>query len=351
MLKKKEHKRVTIKDVAKLAGVSFKTVSRVVNKDLTVKGGNKEKVLTAIKELNYRMDSSARNLRSNSSFTLGLIYDSLNAFYIANIQNGVTNVCDEYHYGLQILPVQHNKNISVAELINISVSSRISGFIITPPFSENIELIEGLQENNIPFVRIISNGADNNTLSPLIHFDDVNVGAQLTEHLTDLGHKKIAFLWGQHSHRTSVARHEGYLNVLNKHAIPLTPSYVLAGEYTFQSGFERAKALLALSDRPTAIVASNDEIAAGAIAAASQSGIKIPEELSIVGVKSCPLGYQCWPQLTGIDLNAEDIASTAANVLISHLRQGDEKQGIVENIDFELDFVVRNSTAKVPVKK
>ena len=339
-------KRVTIKDVAREAGVAFKTVSRVINNDTTVTTANREKIQAAIKQLNYRVDSSARNLRSNSSFTLGLIYDRLNAFYIVNIQNGAIKVCQETHYSLQILPLYDEKSLDATELAGIATSARISGFIITPPFSEKPDLIEGLREHKIPFVRIISNSdMSPDTADLVVQIDDYTIGKRLTEYLLELGHSRIAFLWGQVSHRTSIDRHRGFLAAMENSKTPINENYVLKGEYTYQSGYDRALKLFAQPTRPTAIITSNDDIAAGVIAAANRSGIKVPDDLSVIGIRNTPLAHQTFPRVTGFDLDAEELSATATRLLISHLSSQEDSERV---INFKLQFNERESTAKPP---
>lgn len=340
----KTAKRVTIKDVAREAGVSFKTVSRVINNDQTVKPQNRDRILAAIKKLNYRIDASARNLRSNSSFTLGIVYDRLNAIYIVNIQNGAIKVCQETNYGLQILPMADDRSLDADELAGIATSARISGFIVTPPFSESAALINGLIAHGIPFVSIVSNsnpGPESEGLS--VQIDDFRIGRQLTEYLLRLGHRKIGFLWGQQSHRTSHDRYNGFVAAMKESGTGIDENFVLNGEYTFQSGFERTRKLLSLPVRPTAIIVSNDDIAAGAIAAANRMGVKVPDELSVIGISNSPIAHQSFPRLTGFDLDAEELSATATRLLISYLSSPDDCTKVV---NIELQFVERESTAR-----
>ncbi len=338
-------KRATIKDVAQVAGVSFKTVSRVINHDQTVNAHNRDSVLKAIKQLNYRVDTSARNLRSGSSHTLGLIYDRLNALYIVNIQNGAIRVCNERGYSLQILPLRDDITLDPAALAAHMGSAHLSGLIVTPPFSEMTNLVRDLRQRGVPLVRIISGSTDEpSPLTSAVQINDMVVGRELTRYLIDLGHRRIGFLWGQESHLTSIDRYRGYAAELEASGIAFRADYARKGEYTFASGFERTMALLALPERPTAIVASSDEIAAGAIVAATKSGVRVPEQLSVVGVRSSPLAHESWPSLTGFDLNAEELAAQATDLLISQLAA---RSATTKIVNFGLQFFERGSSARL----
>ena len=339
-------KAVTIKDVAAAAGVSFKTVSRVINKDSTVREENREKVLRAVESLDYKVDLVARNLRSASSRILGLLYDRMNAFYIANIQNGAINVCEEYDYSLQILPVAHDQPPTVEELLELSSRSRLAGLILTPPFSEQADFVAGLHANGIPLVGIISKErADTEPETSALYTNDVQVGAGLARYLIELGHKRIAFLWGQETHRSSIDRYKGYAQELAMSGLVVRDDYVKRGAYTFRSGYDRTIELLGLAEPPTAIIASSDEIAAGALAAAANMSLSVPSDLSVVCARNTPLGFDTWPDLTSYDLGTEALCASATRLLISEL---EDKASKPRMIKIDLAFHERGSSAPAP---
>ncbi|NII10762.1 LacI family DNA-binding transcriptional regulator [Oleiagrimonas sp. C23AA] len=333
----------TIKDVAERAQVSLKTVSRVINHEPSVHERTRERVLKAIEELNYRPDLSARSLRSAKAYALGLVYDNPNPYYIISVQNGALSVCREMGFGLQIHPCDSNSPHLANELRDLVRRSRLAGLVLAPPMSEQPELIEYLAAAKIPFVRIISAAADPQDGYPCVYVDDRDAAYDITEHLIQLGHQRIGFLWGGKQHRSSPERFKGYEEALHDYGIELDPELIVEGDFSFDDGFRGARKLLALKDRPTAIFGSNDEIAAGVLAAARSAGMEVPYELSIAGFEDSPFSKQSWPALTTARQATEDIARAATRALIAQLRKDDDSVEAAQG--FSPELVVRGSTA------
>src|SRR5689334_8938142 len=155
-----ELRRSTIKDVAKRAKVSLKTVSRVINNEPAVQQRTRDKVLRAIEHLDYQPDLSARSLRSAQSFALGVVYDNPNPYYIISVQNGVLSVCRDTGFGLQIHPCNSASPDLANELVDLVKRSRLAGLVLAPPMSERMELIRFLSESGIKLVRILSAAED-----------------------------------------------------------------------------------------------------------------------------------------------------------------------------------------------
>jgi len=337
---------VTITDVAKRAGVSLKTVSRVINNEPSVRERTRAKVQREIDALGYQPDPSARSLRSTRAYTLGLVYDNPNAHYIINLQRGVLSACRASGFGLQIHPCNAASPRLAEELCTLVQRSRLAGLVLTPPMSEQAKLIRALAAAKIPCMRIISARSDPQDGHPCVYVDDHDAAYAITEHLIQLGHQRIGFLWGGHGHRSSVERHQGYADALKDYGISADRKLILPGDYTFDDGFRGARKLLALKDRPTAIFGSNDEIAAGVLAAAHSDGINVPYELSIAGFEDSPFSKQSWPALTTARQATEDIARHAAQRLIGNLqREANGQPPITTNDGFTPELVVRGSTA------
>ncbi|MBB6247332.1 LacI family DNA-binding transcriptional regulator [Rhodanobacter sp. A1T4] len=345
----------TIKDVAEKAGVSLKTVSRVINNEPSVHARTRAKVQREIDALGYQPDPSARSLRSTRAYALGLVYDNPNAHYIINMQLGVLSACRSGGFGLQIHPCDSSSPKLADELCELARRSRLAGLVLAPPMSEQPELIRTLTEAKIPFMRIISARQDPQDGYPCVYVDDRDAAYAITEHLIQLGHQRIGFLWGGREHRSSPERYQGYEDALRDYGIALDRKLVLPGDFTFDDGFRGARKLLALKDRPTAIFGSNDEIAAGVLAAAHSDGINVPYELSIAGFEDSPFSKQSWPALTTARQATEEIARHAAKRLIDDLQR--EANGEVlstVNEGFRPELVVRGSTAPrhtVPPKR
>lgn len=339
-------RNATIRDVAASAGVSLKTVSRVINDEPSVQARTREKVRKAIDALAYQPDPAARNLRASRARSLGLVYDNPNANYVISLQNGMLSVCREHGYGLQIHPCDSASPGLADELCALVQRSRLAGLVLAPPMSEEPELLRALGDAKVAVVRIISAREDPREGPPCAYVDDRDAAYSITEHLIQLGHQRIAFLWGGREHRSSPERYQGYEDALKDYGVPLDTGLVLDGDYSYGDGFRRARKLLALEERPTAIFGSNDEIAAGVLAAAHSGGVNVPWELSIAGFEDSPFARQSWPTLTTARQATSAIASYAAQRLITDLQHAAHGQApTTRNQGFSPELVVRDSTA------
>lgn len=341
---------VTINDVAEHAGVSMKTVSRVINNEPSVRQATHDKVMASVKALNYQPNHAARNLAGTRSYTIAFVYDNPNAYYVIDMQNGILAECRRQGYELVIHPCNHKSPHIVDELMQVVDHTRAAGLVLTPPFSEMPAVIEALTERGVNFVRIISGRASGKDASACVFVDDFSAAYTITEHLIDLGHRQIGFLCGEWEHRSSAERLQGYKSALADKGIELDPGLILDGEYSFDSGVKGAKRLMAKTQKPTAIFASNDEIAAGALFAARLMGISIPDELSIAGFEDSPFSRQTWPQLTTAHQPNRLIAGQATALLITKIRKHavqDEKDRFSSR-SFVPELVVRDSTGKPP---
>jgi LacI family transcriptional regulator len=339
----------TIKDVADLAGVSFKTVSRVINKEGSVKPDTLNKVTNAIKELNYQPNSAARNLAGTRSYTIGFVYDNPNAYYVIDMQNGILAECRDKGYELLIHPCHANSDNIIDEILTMIRRSQLAGLIISPPLSEMPHVLSALAELDLAFVRIISGSSEQNEQSPCVFIHDHEAAYEITEHLIKLGHKKIAFISGDEGHRSTGERYKGYLHALQDYKLTVPGSYLYAGQYSFETGVLGAQVLMALDQPPTAIFSCNDEIAAGALFASRLMGIGVPDQLSIAGFEDSPFSRQTWPKLTTAAQPTNSIARKAASSLITHIiaqRAGRGKVGPICHQHFQPELVVRESTAK-----
>lgn len=312
--------KVTINDVAKYAGVSIKTVSRVTNKEPSVKQATIDKVNQAITALNYQPNVAARNLASTSSYVIGFIYDNPNAYYIIDMQNGILSACKEKGFELLIHPCNAKATTICDELTTMVQHSRLAGLVLTPPMSENPAILAALDSINANYVRIIAGDeiTTDNGLTVLVN--DRHGAVEITQHLIDLGHKHIGFLSGDHQHESTKERLQGFKHALTNNKLEVHEPWILDGKYSFDSGVEGANKLIAMKDRPSAIVACNDEIAAGALFAARLAGLDIPADLSIVGFEDSPFSRQTWPKLTTVHQPNIEIAQIATELLIARRR-------------------------------
>ncbi|MBN7795059.1 LacI family DNA-binding transcriptional regulator [Parahaliea mediterranea] len=339
--------KATIKDVAKLAGVSFKTVSRVINREPSVGEDLQRRVWAAIEELNYQPNLSARQLRGAPGF-IAFIYDNPNSHYVIEMQHGLLAECRAQGYELLIHPLNSRSDGVQEELEQMLSHGHIAGLVLTPPFSETPELVAALRRRKLSFVRIVSGTADPAENEPCIFVNDYQAAFAITDYLAGLGHRRIAFLGGEDIHRSNMERRRGYLAALADRGIERDDTLIVPGEFNFDSGAERTRQLLTGDPRPTAIFAANDEIAAGALFSARISEVAVPQELSIVGFEDSPFSRQTWPKLTTAHQPNTAIAGSAASHLIASIRaarQGtDTATDALPDNGFLPTLVVRDST-------
>jgi LacI family transcriptional regulator len=339
--------KTTIKDVAELAGVSFKTVSRVTNNEGSVRKETLQKVNDAILQLNYQPNNAARNLAGSKSYSLGYVYDNPNAYYVLDMQNGILAECRERGYELVIYPCSANNKNILDELATMIKRSQLAGLIISPPLSEMPDVLSALDDMNIPFIRIISASEVSQESSPCVYINDRDAAFDITEHLIEQGHTKIAFLRGDENHRSSHERKLGYLNALKKYNIPIIEDYQIDGSYSFEFGVQGAKQLLSLTETPTGIFSCNDEIAAGALFAVRLQGLNVPDDMAIAGFEDSPFSRQTWPMLTTAAQPTNTIARKAAAFLIQHLvhlRSPKTSLDSIPHLHFRPQLVKREST-------
>lgn len=336
--------KVTIHDVAKYAGVSIKTVSRVTNNEPSVKQATIDKVNEAIKALNYQPNQSARSLAGTKSYVIGFVYDNPNAYYVIDMQNGILSACREQGYELLIHPCDASDEGISSKLVSLVKQARLAGLVLTPPLSEDPAVLKALDDIDVNYVKIIAgaNGDGTSGLSVLV--DDRSGAVQITDHLLNLGHQDIAFLTGEMSHQSTLERLAGYQQAMSAKGVQVQNDFIVEGKYSFESGVIGAKHLLSLPKRPSAIVACNDEIAAGVLVAARLEGIDVPGQLSIVGFEDSPFSRQTWPKLTTVHQPNEEIARLATKVLIATRQHQKAPKATV----FTPQAVVRDSSGKFP---
>lgn len=346
---------VTIYDVAAKAGVSIKTVSRVMNKEPNVRPAMRDRVLQAAGELGYSPNLSARSLAGSRSFVIAVFVDAAltldhwqserGADYLSRIQLGATLVCRDAGYHLLIELVDNDGPNVRQDVAAFLAALKPDGVILTPPSSDNLGVLETLDKAGTPYVRVGPERAEG--LGPRVHMDDVAAAREMTQHLADLGHKRIGFIIGEPRYGASQARREGYLEAMNARGLPVADSWVRQGDFTFQSGLEQAKALLALPDRPTAIFASNDDMALGCVAAIAEAGLMTPGDVSVAGFDDSPSSRFSRPQLTTVRQPVAEMSSMAAKLLIAQARNNDgTRRPVDELLPFEL--IHRASTAPPP---
>lgn len=341
--------KATIDDVADLAGVSIKTVSRVFNREPNVRQSTRDKVNKAITELNYRPNLSARNLASHRAHLIILVYEDPSTHelpssgYVIQLQVGTLAACKKHNYELLIHPCDYrNKNVG-AELQAVIQQARPDGIIIAAPLSNMPKIVKPISASSTPYVRLSPGTKSAKEYS--VGTDDRRACAKMTSYLASLGHKRIAFITGHTEHKAVVHRFEGYKDGLDESGLKYSERLVCAGDNSIGSGEACAEKLLARAQPPTAIFAANDDMAVGVIRAAHRMGISIPLQLSVAGYDDITLAQQVYPSLTTIRQPLSRMATLAAEALVSIARH--EKPSTASDI-VEGRLMIRESTGPAP---
>jgi LacI family transcriptional regulator len=330
--------RATIKDVSKLAGVSIKTVSRVLNKEKYVRDATRAKVDAAMAALKFSPSLAARSLAGRRSFQIALIYDNHSPFYIHQIQEGVWAQCREQGVRMLAQPADVGSPTLAAEVGGLIDETHVDGIILSSPVTDAPEVLAELEARGIPFVRI--SPGTNHAMTSSVFMDDVQAADDMTTHLINHGHRRIGFIIGHPNHMASDQRLFGYRRALDRAGIGFEPSLVRPGQFDFASGAAAAELLLDLPEPPTAIFASNDDMAAGVLAVAHRRDIAVPAALSVAGFDDTELASAVWPPLTTIRQPTRDLAYSAAGLLFS------EEVGVVHR-RLQHELMVRGSTGRV----
>lgn len=328
--------RATIKDVSRVAGVSIKTVSRVLNKERYVRDETRRKVEEAMAALSFSPSQAARSLAGHRSFQIALIYDNHSPHYIHQIQEGAWARCREEGVRMLAQPVDVMSPTLAAEIGGLVDETHVDGVLLSSPVTDSPVVLAELERRNVRFIRI--SPGTNQVFTSSVYMDDVQAADDLTTYLIGLGHQRIGFIIGSPDHMASDQRHLGYRKALYRARIAYEPALVHQGNFDFASGATAARALLALDIPPTAIFASNDDMAAGVLAQAHGAGLDIPAQLSVAGFDDTALASLVWPPLTTIRQPVREMAYTAAQLLL-----GPEGDVVHKRLDYEL--VARASTA------
>ena len=327
----------TIKDVAKLAGVSIATVSHVINNTRFVSEEAKQKIFDAMKELAYKPNAVARSLRKKESRIIGLILPDNTNPYFAEIAWSIEYASRNMGYSV-ILCNSDGDVAKESSYIDVLLENQVDGVILVAAGESTANFLK-LQERNIPTVMVDRDSPNVNIDS--IQIDNALYGQMATDHLIELGHKKIACITGPREVTPSFDRVDGYKKALKQHNIPVNEDYIVRGDFKPQGGYLAASKLLGLGIPPTAIFTCNDLMAFGVIHAASEVGINIPDKLSLVGFDDIYLSTYSNPQLTTIKQPRLEMGEDAVHFLT--LRMKDHEK-LSRKIVLNASLVIRSST-------
>jgi LacI family transcriptional regulator len=334
---------VTIQEVADLAKVSPKTVSRVINNEPLVRPDTRARILDAIEQLNYRPNLNARGLASNRSFLVGLFCDRPGD-YLSEFQAGAVERCRESSIHLMVEPWDVESPDIEKQIDTLLGQLRLEGVILLPPLSDHPLVLNKLHEASIPIVRIAPK--HNVSATPSIGIDDYAAARQLTAHLLDLGHRRIGFILGRPNHGATEQRYLGFVDEMRAHNFPVDSKLVQTGNFLFADGLTCAERMLRAADPPSAIFASNDDMAAAVISMARKFGLDLPGQLSVTGFDDAPVARMIWPELTTVSQPVAAMARMAADLII---RLEPRRNGWPNRIPRHLldhALIIRNSTSR-----
>ncbi|GGB20873.1 LacI family transcriptional regulator [Sphingomonas metalli] len=335
------HRRATIVDVARHAGVSTKTVSRVLNGQPHVTEDIIRKVKDAAAAVDYHPNMMARALVQRRSHLIGLVYENPSPSYVVDLQKGVLERLRDEHYRLVVIPIasisQHE-----ADVVGLLRSAALDGVVLAPPASDSARIMQDLTTAGIRFARIAPTRLIEAGPSNLI--DDVSAAREIAEHVIRLGHRDIAVISGDPTHASADARMQGFRQAFAAAGVPLPAHRIATGYYTYESGHAAARTLLARRDRPTAILAQNDDMAVGALIATLESGLTVPGDLSITGFDDSEVARITWPAITTVRQPVFDMAVAAADMVVAQLQ--DTAPLMCRSHRHEL--IVRQSTGPCP---
>lgn len=336
-------KRIILDDVARLAGVSRITVSRVVNHKCASRE-TRERVLRAIAELGYQPNPNARDLRHRNVVRLGLLFLREGTPDVSQLLTGV--LARSADANLQIAVSSCRTVDEACREVGRLVNNGICGFMLPFPLSEDAELVRQIERSGCAIVALSSAGLASGRSA--VGVNEFDAAAAMTRHLIQLGHRRIGFIRGDPAHGASLQRLAGYRSALEAHRIGYDEALVADSVLTYRSGLDAAEWLIDRGNRPTAIFASNDETAAAAMAVAYRAGIAVPGDLTVAGFGDTPLATAIWPALTTVRVPAALMVERAVQILARQVRQiranmpHAQEQAI---LDFE---VVRRQTDAAP---
>ncbi len=338
--------KLTINDIARLAGVSKKTVSRVINRSPLLNQETRGRVEAIIRETGYVPNPQARALALRRNFLIGLVYDNPNAQMVLRMQAGILEALHGTDFELVVRPVNRGSGTVMEDICNFVTKQRLFGLVILPPISENDRLAQLVDEAGCRYVRMGSALLDDP--EHMVASNDREAVADAVRHLIAQGHKRIGLITGPHGFRSAKERKDGFEQALAEAGISLPRALVAQGQYTFESGIAAAESLFDLAQRPTAIFCSNDEMAAGALYAARMRGVDVPEQLSLIGFDDTPVTTRVWPPLTTVRWPITAMGRAAALKLIGTAIG--EEEGDNDGALFSSTLIRRASVARPPME-
>lgn len=335
----------TIYDVAKRAKVSKTTVSRVLNGEASVSQQTRAQVKKAMKALHYMPNKAARNLASKSEMRIGLLYNNPSVAYFSELLIGALDGCGRRGVQLVVDKCEVSDPAAARKAIDALVQSGIGGMLLTAPISSSLDIIRALHRKGVMSVAVAT-GRPRTDIT-CVGIDDYAAAREMTAYLIAQGHRSIGFVKGHPGHSSSLRRYDGFRAAMREAGLSISPSLIAQGENSYRSGLFAGEEILSRSPRPTAIFASNDDMASAVMSVAHRSGLTIPQDLSVVGFDDTIAG-SIWPALTTIRQPIFDIGAKAIDVLVQDIHA--LRAGTTPKVQCHLiphSLIIRESVRKI----
>jgi LacI family transcriptional regulator len=333
---------VTIYDVAREAGVSMATVSRVVNNNPNVKPQTRKKVFEAIERLGYRPNAVARGLASKKTTTVGVVIPDISNSIFSEVARGIEDIANMYHYNIILCNADKKKDKEI-RVINTLLEKQVDGLLFMGGAVTD-EHIQAFRTSSVPVVLCAT--ADENRTMPSVDIDHEKAAYDAVTLLIQNGHQKIAMISGTlQDPANGYARYQGYKKAMETAGLPIQDEYVRIGNYRYESGLEATKHFLELDERPTAIFAATDEMAIGAIHTLQDSGLKVPEDVSVASVDNIRMASMVRPQLTTVAQPMYDIGAVAMRLLTKLMNKETKEGSELTQVILPHEVIHRNSVA------
>ncbi len=314
----------TIADVAREANCSPMTVSRVINAEGNVRDSTREQVLAAIARLNYSPNQAARSLAGGEQTRMALLFDNPSASYLSEFLMGALE--EAGRRDVQLVVQSCDSNTAARQVMrNLSLGG-IQGFILPSPLCDDPEVLALVAELDAIAIAVGPAKAAGSQGAVLI--DDFQAAYDMTRHIIGLGHQRIAFIIGDPGHVAADRRLNGYLAAMRDARLEVDERLVEQGQFTYRSGMEAAERLLSVDPRPTAIFASNDDMAAAAVAVAHRRHLDVPADITVCGFDDTEMARSIWPELTTIRQPIREMTAWAVSALARMLRARRQGEGI-----------------------
>ncbi|MBL8131848.1 MAG: LacI family DNA-binding transcriptional regulator [Anaerolineae bacterium] len=341
---RKKSTRVTILDVARESGVSYSTVSRALNGFDFVKGATRDKVLAAAEKLGYVANVQARSLAGGKTRIIGLLVPGLDNGYIGEIVRGVDEEIAKANYDLMLYTTRRRVGREAMYIDAIS-NGPSDGIILIVPLLER-EYLTALREHHFPYVLV--DQIDPQMHSPMVDATNWQGAYDATKYLIDLGHRRIGFITGLRAIQSALDRLDGYKAALADHGVRFDETLIAEGDFFTPGGYAAAQKLLKHKPRPTAVFASNDLMALGAMQAIRDQGLEIPEDISVLGFDDIPQASMVHPQLTTVRQPLEQMGRVAVSLLIEQIERPDNLERAARRVTLATRLIERESCAAVP---